>query len=190
MAVKTGGPGTYRPAKPKKPKMQVITRPKPVSSVTSMGSSGTGASAPAPVVPVQPLDPAQVNAQITAQRNIGSADLYATFQQGQLDQNYGYGAGGAANPYSQAAMLQESYKRNQAGTLNSAAASGNLYSGSYGRAQNENSRNYAIGDDQLRRQYGQQSGQIGFDRLQTYANQGSGVDQASYEAMLRALRGG
>lgn len=140
-------------------------------------------------IPAQPLDPAVASAQVAANRNVAVGDLYGTWQQGNLDQDYGFGAGGAANPYSRAALLQESFRRSQRGTTNSYASQGQLYSGAYNRMQNENQRNYDIGYDQRRRDYDRQSGDIGFGRLENYANAGTGVDETKFNALLRALGG-
>ena len=147
------------------------------------------ASPTGPAAPAQPLDPNVVNQQVIARRNVTLGDLRATFDQGNLDQEYGFGAGGAANPYSRAALLQEHFKRSQLGTTNSYAANGQLYSGAYGRMQNENQRNYDIGYDQLRRAYDAQSGNIALDRLGTYANAGTGVDDATFQSLLKQLGG-
>lgn len=139
--------------------------------------------------PVQPMDPSVVNAQVTAQRNVGVADLYSTWNQGNLDQDYGFGAGGAANPYSQAALLQENYRRAKTGTVTSYTNEQQQFSGAYGRMQTENTRNYDIGYDQLRRGYDQATGENQFGRLREYANAGTGVDDATYEALRRQLGG-
>jgi hypothetical protein len=130
-----------------------------------------------------------VNSEITGQRNVAIGDLNATWQQGNLDQTYGFGAGGAANPYSRVALAGENLKRSQLGTLNSYAGQGQLYSGAYDRMQNENQRNYDIGYDQLRRDYDQQSGNLQLGRLQSYADAGSGVDQAKWAALFKSLGG-
>lgn len=135
----------------------------------------------------QPLDPALATYQVGAQRNLDLATGQVPYEQGVLDQTYGYGAGGAANPYSRAALLQENYKRSVAGTTNSYAGSGQLYSGAYGRAQGENQRRYSIASDANRRQYDQASHGLGASVGQAAATYGTGLSNADYEALLRAL---
>lgn len=194
-------PERNSPAKPKKPlygpngsrvlitdHMTPADRAKLGSSVTSyMASPGYKKAAAANAPPVQPLDPNVVNAQVTSTRNIQVGDAQATFQQGNLDQDYGFGAGGAANPYSRAALLQENFKRSQLGTTNSYASQGQLYSGAYGRMQGENQRNYSIGYDQLHREYDQRTGDIAFGRLQNYADAGTNVSQSQWAGLYASL---
>lgn len=181
------GKTTYAPGSASHP--VTVTDHMSAAERARLGTMVTGyiaAKNPAAATPVQPPSWEQQQAEITAQRDVGIGDAYATFQQGNLDQQYGFGPSGAANPYSLASLAAETYHRTQAGTTNSAAASGNLYAGSTERAQGENTRNYSIAYDQLQRGYNQQSGQIGFDRLRNYAAAGSSVDQARWEAMLKA----
>jgi hypothetical protein len=111
----------------------------------------------------------------------------ATYQLGQLQQEYGYGETGAANPYSRAALLQESFQRSKLGTTNNYAAGGQLYSGAYGRAQGENQRQYSIGENANRRAYDQAVYGVNYGQAQNAATYGIGMDDAAYEALLRAL---
>lgn len=194
--------GTYHSRPERKPKPGLGTA-KPGNTQTYNAGPTTGAGGmtvkpgqppkaglvPKNPAPVQPEDPNVLNAQAIGQRNVAVGDLTAAFQQGNLDQSYGFGAGGAADPYSQANLLQENYRRSTRGTTNNYAASGQLYSGAYNRAQNENTRNYDIGYDQLRRAYDQASGNIQLGRLQTYANAGTAIDDAKFKALIQALAG-
>jgi hypothetical protein len=134
-----------------------------------------------------PLDPAQASYDVTAQRNLGLAQGEQAYQQGQVDYNYGYGAGGAANPYSRAALLQESFKRNVLGTTNSMAASGQQYSGSSGRAQDENARRYSIQSDANRRAYDDATHGLSYNTATSAANTGIGMSDGSYQSILKAL---
>lgn len=151
---------------------------------------------PAPVIaPVQPFDPYLASTTLAAQRNVGLADADAAWAQGQLQRSSGFDAAGnlvAAgtkdfNPFSQAQLLQDEYRRSQAGTLNSYAAMGQYNSGAYGRARERDSRLYAQGYDQLKT--GTLGGyrDISRQRLGTYADNSIGVDAASYDALRRAL---
>jgi hypothetical protein len=85
-------------------------------------ADGPGVQAAPPDVGGRPLDPAEIAAGISANRNLALGNANATYQQGQLQQQYGYGESGAANPYSRAALLQESFQRSKLGTTNSYAA--------------------------------------------------------------------
>lgn len=140
------------------------------------------------VAPAPPIDPEFEAYKVGANRNVALADADATYQLGRIDNQYGLGAD-QSNPYSQAKLLEESYKRSTRGTENSYASMGQRNSGAYRRMQGENARNYSIGFDQLSRgyqdaRYGVVRGQLG-----SYAENSTGVDQASFEALLRALRG-
>lgn len=140
-----------------------------------------------PSVGGRPLDPQEEAYRLGAGRNVTLAQGEGAYQRGQAEQFYGYGASGAANPYSQAALLEESYKRSKLGTTNNYASSGQLHSGAYGRMQGENQRQYSIGVDRNRREYDQTVHGINYGVAQTVANNGIGVDEETYKALLRAL---
>lgn len=53
------------------------------------------------------------------------------------------------NPYSQAALLRQHYQQSKTGSTNSYAASGQGYAGSLQNAQDENTRQFNIGDNSL-----------------------------------------
>lgn len=148
-------------------------------------------AAPAPMTPAapQPPDPQLEQAKLSAGRNIALGNSEAAYQTGNNNFDYGYNADGssnAANPYSRAAMLEESYAASKRGTTNSLASQGQLYSGAMGSAQGRNDKNYARGeaDNRLawqRAQHGIQSGQ-----LANYASNAIGVGDADFNALLRA----
>jgi hypothetical protein len=148
---------------------------------------------PAPVVQQpQPFDPQLDAARQGAAWNTQIAGAEAGYQRGQLAYNNGFNADGTvntSNPYSQATLLQDSYKRSQTGTNNSYAAQGQLYSGARLNAQATNDRGYAQGYDQLRRQSMDQYHQLGFGQLQTYGQNALGVNSADYDALRRAIYG-
>lgn len=137
-----------------------------------------------------PIDPQYEAYRLSAQRNMAIGNADATYQRGVLDQEFGYGAGGAANPYSRAKLLEESYKRSKLGTTNSYASSGQLTSGAYGRQQGENQRQYSISADQNRRAYDQAVYGINLGQAQNAANYGIGLDDQRFQALIRALGGG
>lgn len=134
-----------------------------------------------------PIDPQYEAYKLSSGRNLAIGNADATYQRGQLEQSYGYGASGAANPYSRAALLEESFKRSKLGTTNSYASSGQLYSGAYGRMQGENERQYSIGADQNRREYDQAVYGVNRGQAQNAANYGVGMDDEKFKALLRSL---
>lgn len=154
------------------------------------------AVAPPVVAQPAPFDPNAEMARLGAIRNIGVGDAEAAYQQGQLQRSTGFDAAGNPvtsgpdfNPFAQAMMLQDEYKRGQAGTLNSYAAQGQYSSGAYQRAQGRNDRLYAQGYDALRTgtqaaYHGIQSG-----RLQNYASNALGVSDTDFAALRRSIYG-
>lgn len=138
-------------------------------------------------------DPGLLAAQDSAKRQTDIADASALFQTGQIGSSYGYDAMGGIdvnNPYSRAALLQESYTRSRAANQNGMAAQGQLYSGALKDAQSESTRQYAIGDDQLRKGYAADQANVLQTQLGAYASAGSGVNSAAYQALLNKLKGG
>lgn len=169
-----------------------IPQPGPAKGVPASTRFGNSETAPGVLPPVggRPVDWQEQAYGLSATRNLNLANQDATYQRGQLEQEFGYGASGAANPYSRAALLAESFKRDKLGTTNSMASAGQLHSGAYGRAQNENQRNYSIASDQNRRAYDQSVYGVNLGQAQTAANYGIGMDDEAFAALLRALGGG
>lgn len=161
----------------------------PPKGVPAQQRFGNTLTAPGVQPPVggPPIDPQYEAYALSANRNVALGNADAAYQRGQLDQTFGYGAGGAANPYSRAALLEESFRRSQTGTQNSYAGAGQLFNGAYRRMQGENQRNYSIASDQNRRQYDQAQYGINLGQAQTAANYGIGIDDEKYKALLRAL---
>ena len=154
------------------------------------------AAAPGPAAPVaapQPYDPAYQASVTSANRNVALGNNEATWQTQQTGYDLGYDQNGqfnAANPYSQAQLLQDNYKRSQLGTTNSMAAQGQLYSGAIQNARATDDRNYSQSDAALRRQavgayHGIQAGQ-----LNNYATNSVGVSDASFNSLLKSTYGG
>lgn len=151
----------------------------------------------APVVSPQPFDPALEAQKTSAIRNIGLGDAEAGWQKGQLQRSSGFDSGGNLigvgsadfNPFSQAQIFQDDYKRSVTGTNNSMAAQGQLYSGARLNAQAHNDRGYAQGYDALKTgaltgYHGIQSGQ-----LSNYATNISGVSDADFGALRKQVYG-
>lgn len=137
-----------------------------------------------------PLDPAAEAQKIAAGRNLAVGNIGATLNQEYLGYDTGYSPTGArdySNPYSRAALLQESYNRSRRGTTNSYAAAGQLYSGAYGRMQDENARNYLIGSNQLQTAAQRGYTGIGLGKLTNAANYGTSLSTADFNALIAAL---
>lgn len=148
---------------------------------------------PAAAATPQPVDPMFESQKLGAQWNITTSDAEANYQTGRTAYLTGYNADGSlntSNPYSQAMLLQDNYKRSQVGTNNSMAASGQLYSGARLNAQARNDRLYAEGSASLRDQTMDRYHNIGYGRLQTYGQNTIGTSQAGYDAVRQAVYGG
>lgn len=148
--------------------------------------------APPPVTP-QPFDPALEAQRLGATWNVQLADSEAGFQRGETAWGSGYNADGSlnsSNPYSQAMLLQDSYKRGVAGTNNSMAAQGQLYSGARLNAQAHNDRVYAEQSSAQKDTARQAYHGIDYGRLSTYGQNSLGVSGADYDALRRAVYGG
>ena len=171
------GPGTAQPR---------FYQPVPQPGVSNTGPGGSWEPSQPPVGG-PPLDPALEAYKTSANRNIAIAKGDAAYQTGQLQQTFGYGDAGAANPYSRAALLKEQFDRAKLGTTNNMASAGQLYSGAYGRAQNENAHQYSIAEDANRRAYDQAIYGVNKGLATTTANYGVGVDDATFNSLLKAL---
>lgn len=138
-------------------------------------------------------DPGVMGAEDSGLRDTQLADAGFVFANNQIGADYGFDATGGIdpnNPYSRAALLQESYKRSQRGTQTSMAARGQLHSGAYGRAQDEVGRNYNIGYDRLQKGYTREKGTAVTNLLSAYTGAAGGISDATFEALLNKLKGG
>lgn len=158
--------------------------------------TGPGTAYPTPppfpsnpyTAPAPPIDPAYEAYKVSAGRSVALADADATYQNARLENLYGLGAD-TSNPYSRGKLLAENLRRSQRGTEGSYANMGQQYSGAYQVAQGENTRNYSIGYDQLARDYADQKKGVLRGQLGTYAQYGTGVDEAQFQSLLKALGG-
>ena len=161
-----------------------------LNSQPTPGLLGKGYSPP-PVTP-QPFDPAFEAQKLGATWNTQIATGEAGYQRGETAWGTGYNADGslnASNPYSQAMLMQNEYKRGVTGTNNSMAAQGQLYSGARLNAQAGNDRRYAEGSSALRDQARQTYHGIDYSQLSTYGQNALGVSGADYEALRKAVYG-
>jgi hypothetical protein len=137
----------------------------------------------------QPVDPNFENAKQTASRNIAIAGGESTYQQGNLNFDYGYNADGSintANPYSRAAMLQLGYENQQRGTTNSLASQGQLYSGALVNQRGIDSSDYARNEAGNRVAYQRGLHAIQAGKLGTYASNSLGVSDADFGSLLKS----
>jgi hypothetical protein len=147
----------------------------------------------APVAQPQPFDPAFEAQKLGATWNVQTGDAEAGWQRDRTAWGLGYNADlslNTSNPYSQAMLLQDNYKRSITGTNNSMAAAGQLYSGARLNAQARNDRLYAQGSSGLRDQAQNAYHGIGYGQLQNYGANSLGVSQGGFEALKRAIYGG
>lgn len=155
------------------------------------GVGGVQANGQGPqVAPTPPPDPGLLT--LEAQNNLGSglSSAVSGYRTGQIGYQTGYNQDGSlnsANPYSQAALLQESYKRSTAGTTNSYAGQGQLNSGAYGRMQNENARNLSIGSNQLQNQASNAYYNNNVTNAQNQITYGSGTVSPQLASIFKAL---
>lgn len=165
----------------------------PAATAAWNGTGAPAAPAAGPVTAPQPFDPAAEAAKQQAQWNIQTGGAEAAYQTGQTAYQSGYNADGslnASNPYSQAQLLQDSYKRGVTGTNNSMAAAGQLYSGARLNAQGRNDRQYAEGSAAQRDAAMNAYHQIQFGQLQNYGANAAGGNQAGFDALRRSIYGG
>lgn len=162
---------------------------KPAGPGATAGANPAG-SPPVPGQPPvggPPIDPNYEAYVLGANRNITLGNADAAYQKGDLEQTYGYGASGAANPYSRAALLRESFQRAKLGTTNSAG--NQIYSGSYRQAQGENQHQYSIAEDANRREYDRSVYGVNYGVAKNASDYGVGMDQATYQRIINALGG-
>jgi len=91
-----------------------------------------------------------------------------------------------ASPYSQANMLERSYKQDQARSTNSFAARGQLYSGSLQNSQNQNRFGYDQGVDSGRKKFEQLMAGLGYQEQQAGSQRDLSVLGAGQGALGRA----
>lgn len=144
--------------------------PEQIQTITNITKGGTvfptvPIPGPAATQPAQPpVNPALdgLIAGIDKDRDTTVGQLEARRPQVLADYGYkatGYGSDGAAlgltfdasNPFSKAALLLRNYNQQQAGTKNSMAARGQLFSGAFLRGKRENEFGYQRGDDAIKK---------------------------------------
>jgi hypothetical protein len=95
-----------------------------------------------------PLDAGAIQEKGASQRKYNTSKNSFNTNTTNLKNNYGFGD--TANPYSQAAFLQKNYDQKRQGTINSSAASGQLYAGSMQSQQDADLSAFEQGHASLR----------------------------------------
>jgi hypothetical protein len=140
--------------------------------------------------PTPPPDPALMQQEAGAANALRIGDAFATFQNTQIDADYGFAKDGTIdpnNPYSRAALLQRSYQDTQRGTGTSYAAAGQYNSGAYQRMQGRNAENFDVGVDQLKKAQGREKSGVLQTQVQNYSANSANLDPAKLESLLKAL---
>lgn len=110
----------------------------------------------------------------------------AAYQQQRAQSAYGFD-NPAANPYSRAAMLQRSFNENNAQTVNSMAARGQLYAGATQSQMDTNVRDFGQAWDTARTDYQDQLRGITDDLTGAADEYTAGLAKAEADRLARAL---
>jgi hypothetical protein len=135
-----------------------------------------------------PVDPYLEARKAAAQRTLQIGHAQDQYQFGRIENQFGFGSD-MSNPYSQAKLLEESYKRSRQGSVTSYAAQGQLYSGALQRKTEDDYRNYNIGVDQARRSYEGAKGDVLRGATERYSGVLGDIDEATFQSLLKALGG-
>lgn len=200
MALKyTGGYGksvgySYKPPAAKKalgPKTPITINPAALpawnAKLASVGLSPAGTpGGPAPLPPPLPFygDLDTQDATSLAQYNNTQSAL--TYQQGQLNQEYGMG-GDTSDPFNKANLLERSFKQRQAYDTNSLASRGQQYSGAKLNADAASQYSHDQSYDALSRAYQQGTQGIKQQGLSAYTSYQGTVNADQQARLARAL---
>lgn len=136
--------------------------------------------------PTLPFDAQYESTVAGLNRDRDVAAGQAGYQQQRIQSAYGFD-NPAANPYSRAAMLQRSFNQNNAQTMNSMAARGQLYSGATQTQMDTNVRDFGQAWDTARTDYEDQLRGISDDMLGAANDYTSGLAKAEADRLARAL---
>lgn len=179
----SGGLGSIK--KPQSPKGVY----RPPSHVDQSIPPAPGAPAPPDPGPGgPPVDPYLEARKVAAQRTLQIGAAQDTYQLGRIENMYGFGSD-MSNPYSQAKLLEDTYKRTKRGSETSYAAQGQLYSGALQRKLEDDYRNYNVQTDQARRAYQDAKGEVQRGQVDRYSGILGDIDEQTYQSLLRALGG-
>lgn len=110
-------------------------------AISGANFSGVTAGAPAPQANAQPFSSAYELTKAGAEKQLEDTRAGLAYKKTATESEYGLDPGSndyATNPYSRAALLEQSYQRANRGSVNSGAASGQLYAGSTQNSQGYN----------------------------------------------------
>lgn len=159
-----GGLGTKKPPKPKPP-------------VTPAAPAG----------PPTRLDDATYQGQLAAlERDRNDTTLGLQNREYATRSQYGFDPEFAANPYTRANMMSRAYAQRFAGTGNSLAAQGQLYSGALDRARGADAFAYGGEVNDARLSYLNDLNSVQAERLGAERSYSEGSDKAYSEMLARA----
>lgn len=139
-----------------------------------------------------PPDPYLLAQQAASRNALRVGDAWDTYQTGLTQSEYGFDPSGGIdprNPYSRAALARRQYQDSQRGAMNSYAAQGQLYSGAYRNAQDTTARNYDVTLDSLKKGLQGDLAGITKGKVDRYSQYGVGLDEAKFDALIKALGG-
>lgn len=176
-----------------KPKINAGLRPAPGPKHVAAGlgpASVPASRPPSPAAPPIPtLDDARYNSDINNyQRDFNNTNLGINNREFGIQEHFGFNPEFASNPYTLANALMRNANQQFNRTTNSAARSGQLYSGATSRARDADAFSAGAAQDQARRDYNQQLAQIALERTQAQSALDSGRDSAYLDMMDRALQ--
>jgi hypothetical protein len=154
----------------------------------------TAAPTTAQAAPASPYAPAPWNSAYeqsvaNARAKFNSANTGLDYQKTREDQEYGLTPGFndyQSNPYSRAALLEQSYQRADRGSTNSYAASGQLYAGSLQNSLGVNRGNYGQGRDSLEKAYRDALQEITQKRLAAQNEENEEISNADWKRIEAA----
>jgi hypothetical protein len=173
--------------------------PKPVGNVAT--NTGPFANIQGGVTPQNTLKPTVQPWDTQYESDVSSINsardqslLQIAAQRSQLGSDYGYQQDqtGAvtvdpSNPFSRAALLERTYRQSQAGSTNSLAARGQLYSGALQNALGEGQYQHDVGSDALQRSFQSAAQALEAQRLQALTGATTGITDAQGRRLDRSL---
>lgn len=118
-----------------------------------------------------------------------NTNISLDLKQKALEQDYGLDAGFndyQTNPYSRAALLEQTYQRANRGTVNSYAAAGQLYAGSTQNELGYNRDSNSLGSNSLWKEHNAALQGIRDERAAASANQNAENNEAGWKRVERA----
>jgi len=155
----------------------VFQKSKPANAAIAPISAGPAA----PQTNAQPFNAAYELTAAGAEKQLADTQANLGYKKTATEQEYGLEgpySDFATNPYSRAALLEQSYQRANRGTQNASAASGQLYAGSNQNAQGYNRDSRDLEHNNLSSAYGK--------ALATIREEGTAAENLSREKIAEA----